>query len=118
MPKIVQYHGLKPVREYCLSDSITTIGRDANNHIVINDLKVSSKHARINMQPSPYLENTMEYTLEDTGSTNGTFINGRRIDRPHLLKHHDAIQLGEFKLQFVDEQSIGHESTRILLKET
>jgi pSer/pThr/pTyr-binding forkhead associated (FHA) protein len=117
MPKIVQYHGVKPMREYALTSGTFTIGRHPDNHIVINDLKVSSNHARIAIKPSAYMDDSMDYTLEDVGSTNGTFINGRRIDKPYLLKHHDSIQLGEYKLQFVDEQSIGHESTRILLKE-
>lgn len=117
MPKLVLYHGVKPVKEYPLISGTLSIGRNEDNTIVINDMKVSGQHAQISVKPSSYMDNTLEYTVVDSGSTNGTYINGRRLQKPYLLKHHDAIQLGEYRLQFVDEQSIGFESTRILLKE-
>ncbi len=117
MPKLVLYHGVKPVKEYPLTGATISIGRNDGNSITINDMKISGSHAQISIKPSVYMEKVMEYTLQDSGSTNGTFVNGRRLEKPYLLKHHDSIQLGEYRLQFVDEQSVGFESTRILLRE-
>ena len=51
---------------------ILTVGRSTNNDIVIDNKKVSSSHARFKI-----LNN--EITLEDVGSTNGTYVNGEKI---------------------------------------
>lgn len=52
----------------------TVIGRDPGCDIVIADPNVSKKHAKISVQgPSVF--------LEDLGSTNGTFVNGKRVQK-------------------------------------
>ncbi len=58
-------------KDYKLEKGTTTIGRKEGNDIVINDLAVSKKHARINREAS--------YFLTDLRSSNGTFINGKKI---------------------------------------
>jgi len=80
--------GPTPGKVYFLIKQENYIGRDFNNDIVINDSEVSRKHARIVMQPAGY-------TLEDLGSTNGTFVSGQRLMGPHLLKPGELIMLGE-----------------------
>lgn len=64
------------------------IGRDPANAIVINDPEVSRRHARLTLQGG-------RYVLEDLGSTNGTFVNGRRLTGPYVLKTGDVVSLGE-----------------------
>ncbi len=71
-----------------LQDEIT-IGRDIANLIVINDPEVSRKHARLKAQPGG------GYTVEDLGSTNGTFVDGQRLMGPHALRNGEVIMLGE-----------------------
>lgn len=117
MPKIVHFNAGKLVKEYPLKEGSYSIGRSKQNNIAVDDERVSGSHAEIIVKPNAYMEGTMDYVVTDSSSTNGTFINGKRIEKPYLLKHRDAIQFGQNKLQFVDEQVLGHESTRILIRE-
>ena len=80
--------GPNPGEVYSLTKSEIFLGRDISNDIVINDAEVSRKHARMTFQEDQYI-------LEDLGSTNGTFINGVRITKPHRLTLGETIQLGE-----------------------
>lgn len=58
-------------KDHKLEKGTTTIGRQEDNDIVINDLAVSKKHARINREDN--------YFLTDLRSSNGTFVNGKKI---------------------------------------
>ncbi len=71
-----------------MQDEIT-VGRDIANLIVVNDPEVSRKHARLKAQAGG------GYTIEDLGSTNGTFVNGQRLMGPHALRNGEVIMLGE-----------------------
>lgn len=57
--------------DYKLEKGTTTIGRRSDNDVVINHPSVSNQHARLN-----YEEN---YFLTDLRSSNGTFINGKKV---------------------------------------
>jgi len=70
---------------YLLEDEHTVIGRAPDADISINDSKISRKHLNITLIDS-------EAILEDLGSTNGTFINGKRIKK-HLLHNGDKIHI-------------------------
>jgi len=82
------------VQEYPLKDEETTIGRKPNNTIEIDNLAVSSLHARV-------LQIGSKAILEDMGSTNGTLINNKAV-RKHVLQHGDIITIGKHTLAFVD----------------
>ena len=75
-------------KDFELSKNEITIGRDISNDIVINDAEVSRHHARLISQSGGYV-------VEDTGSTNGTFVNGQRLMGPHMLRPGETIFLGE-----------------------
>ena len=70
----------------------TTIGTDPKCTVVLNDKFMSSKHAEIKA------ENGM-WVLKDSGSTNGTYVNNRRVDR-HELVDNDFIKFGSAMLKF------------------
>jgi pSer/pThr/pTyr-binding forkhead associated (FHA) protein len=72
-------------QDYLLT-GVTSIGASPDNQIRIAAPGVSRKHARI------VVEND-QYVLEDTGATNGTFLNGGRVMR-ETLRHLDVITLG------------------------
>ena len=72
-----------------------TIGRKAGNDLVVEDQAVSGRHARI-------VKIHAVYFLEDLKSTNGTYVNGRRIERKQL-KDTDVITVGMHRLVFRDE---------------
>lgn len=64
------------------------IGRELTNPIVVSDVEVSRRHARLTLQGN-------NYVLEDLGSTNGTFVNGERLVGPYVLHGGEIIGTGE-----------------------
>jgi AAA-like domain/FHA domain len=71
-----------------------TIGRGSTSDIVLTDAKVSRRHALVQPQKQ------YEFWLLDLGSSNGTYLNGRRITQPVLLRDRDQIEVGPFRLVF------------------
>ncbi|MBT3339158.1 MAG: FHA domain-containing protein [Anaerolineae bacterium] len=86
--QLVMRTGPNPGATYSLDAAQSTIGRDASNTISINDAEISRHHARMTAQGG-------KIVLEDTGSTNGTAVNGTRISGPHVLKPGEMIAFGE-----------------------
>lgn len=74
------------------------MGRDPSNEWPIEDIEVSRRHARL------VLENG-SYSIEDLGSTNGTFVNGQRIRTLLPVLPGATIRLGENVLLFFDDAS-------------
>ena len=70
-----------------LGDDRVTFGRRANNALSFKDIKVSGVHVEIVREGD-------EFVLRDLGSTNGTQLDGRKIDEV-ILGHGDRIQFGE-----------------------
>jgi pSer/pThr/pTyr-binding forkhead associated (FHA) protein len=78
--------------KYMLSGEIL-IGRAANSNVIIEDTYASQQHARI------YPGNGA-YCVEDLGSTNGTYVNGRKISYPLELRLGDRIKIGKTVFEF------------------
>lgn len=76
-----------------LNKESLSIGRSSSNDLVFNHLSLSRHHARILQKDGGFL-------VEDTGSRNGTFLNGVRLRQATPLKSGDVIQLGEILLRF------------------
>jgi hypothetical protein len=72
--------------------SALSIGRAKANAIVVNDVSVSSEHCRIRPEDG-------HFVLHDLKSTNGTFVNERRVTR-HVLQEGDVLKIGETSLLF------------------
>lgn len=83
----VKDNSIIPVGSVYLLHPITSIGRGPDNSIVLDSQYVSGSHAKI------YLKNNA-YLLKDTGSTNGTYLNGVKIDKPVAIKNEDRIDIG------------------------
>jgi len=86
--KLTMRQGPRPDQTFELVKDVYTVGREAGNDIIINDPQVSRHHARLTLQVSTYV-------LEDLGSTNGTFVNGRRVSGPASLSIGDMVGLGD-----------------------
>ena len=86
--RLVVRRGPQPNQTYELNKDIITVGRDITNDIVINDPEVSRHHMRLTRGAGGF-------TLEDLGSTNGTFINGQRLTGAKPLNNGDMVGLGE-----------------------
>ena len=80
-------------RTFELGDEIT-IGRAPGCKILIEDTYVSQLHARIFRRESQIL-------IEDLGSTNGTFCNGKKVSGPVQLRKGDKIQVGRTVMEAV-----------------
>jgi pSer/pThr/pTyr-binding forkhead associated (FHA) protein len=80
--------GPSPGKVFPLMKNEVTIGRDINNEIVINDAEISRKHCRLIMFGD-------SFAIEDLGSTNGTWVNERRITSQHQLTNGETIRLGD-----------------------
>jgi hypothetical protein len=75
----------------------TSIGRSEQNDIVIADAGISGRHCRVEHRQNGF-------RAFDLGSTNGTFINGARIEKASM-EHGDRIRLGHTTLVFMVEKS-------------
>lgn len=87
-----------PDGEIPLADGENLIGRDPEAKIRIDIGGVSRRHARIVVDGA-------DVTLEDLGSKNGTYLRGRRVQKPTRLAHGDEIRIGHkvARLTFVVE---------------
>ena len=87
------------LKEINLTKERTTIGRKPHNDIQIDNLAVSGEHAVI-------VTILQDSFLEDLGSTNGTVVNGQSVKK-HFLQNSDIIELGKYKLKYVNEAPAG-----------
>jgi len=95
MAKLVLNFNGETLREYELDKETMMIGRKADNDIHIDNLSVSSKHAKV-------LTILNDSFIEDLESTNGTLINGEKISK-HALKNGETITIGKHELTYVNE---------------
>jgi pSer/pThr/pTyr-binding forkhead associated (FHA) protein len=73
-------------------DAITSLGRDVNNSIVIDDPFASSDHAVLTYRGR-------DWYVEDLDSTNGTYVNGTRVVGVAPLGFGDELQVGQVRLR-------------------
>ena len=73
-------------------DAITSLGRDVNNSIVLEDDFVSATHAALTYRGRAWY-------VEDLGSTNGTYVNGAPVDGLSPIAFGDEIQIGQVRLR-------------------
>ena len=78
-------------RTFALANGENVLGRDPAAEVFLDDTAVSRRHARITVRGS-------QATLEDLGSKNGTFLGGKPVTAPALLRDADAILLGSVLL--------------------
>ncbi len=98
MSKIVLSLDDNLIMEYELEKEETMIGRRSSNDIQIQNLAVSGRHARIILAMN-------DAFLEDLGSTNGTYVNGRLIKK-QALNDGDEIIIGKYKLAFYSADAV------------
>ena len=84
--------GLNPGERYDLFGGLS-IGRSAEADVRIDDRFASSIHARLYSRGASYY-------VEDMGSTNGTFLNGARLDGEAELSDLDEVKIGDTELRF------------------
>lgn len=101
--------GLGPDREkqrFTLRAGRQTLGRRRDNDIVVDDLSVSGSHAWIMNQQG-------HYVIMNTLSTNGTFVNDRRVHEA-VLRHGDRIRLGQVEFMFLTREPGSRQRARLV----
>jgi FHA domain len=73
-------------------DVITALGRDVNNAIVIDDPFASAEHAVMTFRGRSWY-------VEDLGSTNGSYVNGRRVEGVAPIGFGDELQIGQVRMR-------------------
>jgi pSer/pThr/pTyr-binding forkhead associated (FHA) protein len=86
--RLLVRQGPRAGQSFDLNKPIVTIGREAGNDIVLEDPQVSRHHTRLTQQGASYI-------VEDLGSTNGTFVNGRRATSATPINSGDKLGLGD-----------------------
>jgi pSer/pThr/pTyr-binding forkhead associated (FHA) protein len=71
---------------------LTTIGRSSDNDVIIDSLLVSRRHARLDCSEG-------RCAVEDLGSANGLFVNGKRVSHA-MLNPGDRLRLGDVELTY------------------
>lgn len=96
MPKLLLKFEAAFIKEIDLDKPSVTIGRKPDNDIVLEHATVSSHHCKIYSAGESYF-------VEDLNSTNGTYLNGKRILKAGL-KPNDAIGIVKYSLIFMDDK--------------
>lgn len=94
MPSLVQLDRNKPAQRFLLQKMETRIGRRPDNDIPISNMMISGHHAQV-------IQSGAMFTIKDLNSTNGTFVNGKRISDSVVLRHYDQISLGGVEFIFL-----------------
>ncbi len=92
MASLIVVRGPRVGLDYPLRESRQRLGRDSHCEIHLDDTEASRNHAEV-----AYMDG--KYRIKDLGSSNGTFVNGDRVDE-HVLNAGDRIQIGRQLLVF------------------
>ncbi len=84
--------GLRAGASFALNGSMT-IGRSPAAEVQIDDQYASARHARL------FEQEGVSY-LEDFGSTNGTYLNGHRVQSQEILRENDVIRIGDTEFRY------------------
>ena len=116
MARLILMFNKQVVKEYPLDKEGVTIGRNEDNTIVVDNLAVSGYHARIDLAGKDHI-------LTDLQSTNGTFVNDKKVVS-HKLSHGDNVIVGKHVILFVgtgreteaktDQQKVDMDKTMML----
>ena len=87
---LVVERGPRAGMTFVLHPGTTTVGRHPQSDIFLDDITVSRHHCR-------FLVDAQALEVEDSGSTNGTYVNGDRVDRS-TLEPGDEVLIGRFHL--------------------
>ena len=79
--------------EHMCQSKATTIGRDVSNMVQLTEGDVSKKHAVI-------AQKLLSWVIHDLDSSNGVFVNGKRIKKKARLKNGDEVSFGPVSFVF------------------
>ena len=95
MPQLIASVEGVEIKHVYLTKDRTTLGRRPGNDIVLDNMAVSGAHCVFD------LVGLADVFVEDMGSTNGTYVNGKMIRQRMQLHDRDALVIGAFRIQFL-----------------
>jgi FHA domain-containing protein len=106
MPQLIASVEGVEIKHVYLQKDRTTLGRGADNDIVLDNMIVSGHHCAFE------LRGLADVFIEDLGSTNGTYINGKMVKR-QKLSDGEVVAIGNFRIQYLSasEQPSGFSET-------
>ena len=104
MAKLIVTLDDKLINAVSIDKNRMTLGRRPYNDIMVDNLAVSGEHAAIQAIGA-------EFYVEDLNSTNGTYINGKKIKR-QILQNGDQIELGKYVLKYINEPIEAKDNTQ------
>jgi hypothetical protein len=91
---VIRQGGGRGGEAFALDKARMTVGRRPDSDIFLDDVTVSRDHAILVRRGS-------DFHLDDCGSLNGTYVNRQRVES-HQLAHGDELQIGKYKLAFLN----------------
>ncbi|RAN74459.1 MULTISPECIES: FHA domain-containing protein [Arthrobacter] len=89
---LIAHAGPNAGARFLLDSAVTTVGRHPDADIFLDDVTVSRRHVQFFKVPGGF-------ELTDSGSLNGTYVNGDRVDSV-LLRTGNEVQIGKFRLTY------------------
>jgi two-component system, cell cycle response regulator len=87
-------------QSYIIDKEEVLIGRDSSCEIILEDPLVSKIHSRITMEEDKI------FRIEDLGSTNGTYLNKKKLSKPAQIYYSDRIMFGSTIFRFFLEETL------------
>jgi FHA domain-containing protein/zinc ribbon protein len=91
---VIRSGGGRAGESFAIEGERTTIGRSPDANVFLDDVTVSRNHALL-------VRRREGLYIDDLGSLNGTYVNRRRIES-HRLEHGDELQVGKYKLTYLE----------------
>jgi pSer/pThr/pTyr-binding forkhead associated (FHA) protein len=98
-PVLVVERGHRAGATYLFDGDVVRIGRHPDSDIFLDDVTVSRRHVEVTRDGD-------QWVLTDAGSLNGTYVNRERVERG-VLRSGDHLQVGKFRLVFLDRPEEG-----------
>lgn len=93
-----------PSRQESFEKNEITIGRVQGNDVILPKGNISKRHSRIVLKDGKFI-------IVDLKSTNGTYVNGKKITAPQVIKSTDKIYIGDFTIQLVSMNGAGAQAS-------
>ena len=104
--KLMITSGAHAGKEFLLFEPISVVGRTQENEVTISDISVSRRHALIDRKDDG------SYIISDQGSSNGTFVRGKRLRNGVRAFHGDKVRFGKIECLLVDPSGkVNHSSS-------
>lgn len=94
---LIALSGANEGARFLLNKDVTNAGRQRKTDIFLDDFTVSRRHAQ-------FIRENGVFSVRDSGSLNGTYVNRERIDSA-MLSNGDEVQIGKFRLSFYVSQA-------------